>query len=113
MDKLWITIISMKLDTNLKTYTPDDADKYGKTPTLFTKYVFREWPGYDSDSDDEKLANKLDESMSMIEEKPNTNATNVPLKLKDEQFPRILFLGTGAADSFLLRNSSAVLVHIS
>lgn len=44
---------------------------------------------------------------------PIVYTLEAPPKLKDETFPRFLFLGTGAADSFLLRNSSGILVHTS
>lgn len=107
----------MKLDTNTKTYTPNDAaaDKCGKNPTFFSKYILRELPQDDVDpeNDEDFFSQELNEVLSLSEQKPDNYMTDAPLKLKDEQFPRILFLGTGAADSYLLRNSSAVLVHIS
>lgn len=110
----------MKLDTNPRIFNPIDepVENYGKIPMLYSKYIFRSIPKDDLEleesSDDE--SSDLDAMLKSLKESENalpTSTQNIPLKLKDEQFPRILFLGTGASDSFLLRNSSAILVHLT
>lgn len=111
-------IFSMQLDPNPKVYKPDA--NHDEPSTFYTKYVYREQPAdwtfakgetlpYDDIASDE-FSQILDENES------NGNAVltqPIPLKLKDEQFPRILFLGTSSADSYLLRNSTGILVHLS
>lgn len=109
---------SMKLDTNHKIFEPNNeaAEEIGKVPTLFTKYVLREIPAADADLEEpnDPILEELNEVLNFErEQKTELFAMNAPLKLQNEQFPRILFLGTGAADSYLLRNSTGILVHIS
>lgn len=110
----------MKLETNPKIFNPldDSVKSYGKIPMLYSTYIFRSIPKDDSELDESSdgESSDLEEMLKLLKESEDelpTSTQNIPLKLKDEQFPRILFLGTGASDSFLLRNSSAILVHMS
>lgn len=111
---------SMQLDPNPspRVYKPNANND--ESSTCYTKYVFREQPAdwtytrgdtlpYDDIASDE-FSQILDENES-TSHAVLTQPT--PLKLKDEQFPRILFLGTSSADSYLLRNSTGILVHLS
>lgn len=113
----------MKLDPNPKIYMPNDESRenFDGTHTLYTKYVIREQPDdytvvqheclpYDD------IAN--DEFNQILNESNDNGHHGLPtqsgsLKLQHEQFPRILFLGTSSADSYLLRNSTGILVHLS
>lgn len=129
----------MRLDPDPKTYCPsDDSSKNAaldETPTLFTKYIFWNRPKdecddkdvndgqkYDNDDENDGLSledvtvKELDRALRLKEvEEDSKNLFIQPIqsKLKDEKFPRILFLGTSAAGSFPLRNSSGILVHLS
>lgn len=128
----------MRLDPNPKIYCPnDDSDQNAvadETPTLFTKYIFwnqpREKCVNDDENDGQKYDNDDENGLSMEdvtvkelnralrvkeeeEDSKNLFVQPVQSKLKDEKFPRILFLGTSAAGSFPLRNSSGILVHLS
>lgn len=113
----------MKLDANPKIFDPSDksAEKFGKIPTLFTKYILRYQP---KEHDDEELDDdssredaetfELNEALGIKDEDDSELCTQiVPPKLTNEQFPRILFLGTSSGDSFILRNSSGILVHLT
>lgn len=109
----------MKLDVEPKVHDPNDATlkDYGKIPTLYTTYLLRGDPKEyappvfsDDEQDEEDISHTVfDETKEDYIDiyKPP------PLKLVNEQFPRILFLGTGAASACLFRNSSGVLVHLS
>ena len=128
----------MRLDPDPKTYCPNDASTNtdpDPIPTLFTKYIF--WDhlrvdcddkgvkigqSYDKDNENEGFSiedvtvEELDRALGVKEETQDSKSQLIePIqsKLKDEQFPRILFLGTSAAGSFPLRNSSGILVHLS
>lgn len=117
-----IRVFSTKLDPNPKTFDPHDdstIEQYGKIPTLYTKYILRsessedfvmDVPSDDESSDLEEIMKTLGKSNEDI---LSSIAEWIPKKLKTEIFPRVLFLGTGAADSFMLRNSSGTLVHLS
>lgn len=124
----------MSLDPDPKVYRPSDVE-LNETPAFFTKYIFWDQPsencgdkaansgrrsenddGNDSLSFEDVTVEELDRALTVEEEddgNPNQLAQPVPPKLKDEQFPRILFLGTSAAGSFPLRNSTGILVHLS
>lgn len=114
----------MKLDTSYKTFDPYNKSSKtdGNEPTFYNKYILRgvnELNSVKKDVADDGISDEESESFRMVEaidtksEKFQLHTQNVPLKLKDEKFPRILFLGTGASDSFFLRSSSAILVHLS
>lgn len=112
----------MQLNPHPRIFNPNDEsiEQFGKTPALYSKYIFHEQPDeskskqsdsilYEDIANDEfnQILNAKDDIENGLLTQP------VPLKLKDEQFPRILFLGTSSADSCLLRNSTGILVHLS
>lgn len=114
----------MKVDPNPNVFDPSDdsAERFGKIPTLFTKYILRYQPKeheddviYDDDcSKEDAEIYALNEALGIKDEDDSElYAQVVQPKLKNEQFPRILFLGTSSGDSFLLRNSSGILVHLT
>lgn len=127
----------MRLDPDPKIYCPsndgDESTKFDATSTLFTKYVFWSQTNddncdtnsdrkHDNDDDTDGLSfedntvKELDRALQGKEVEENSGSQLIqPIqpKLKDEKFPRILFLGTSAAGSFPLRNSSGILVHLS
>ncbi|XP_055306097.1 zinc phosphodiesterase ELAC protein 2-like [Sitodiplosis mosellana] len=114
-------LLSTKLDINPRIFDPSDesSDKYGKIPMLYSKYILRGEPKEDVEletSSDEESSD-FEEILKDLNESPKDAlplcTQEVPIKLKDEKFPRILFLGTGAADSYALRNSSGTLVHLT
>lgn len=109
----------MKLDMEPLAFDPNNAESknYGKAPMLYSTYLLRGDPKeyissvFDGDEEGaEGMEQMLNETKidyrKILKQEP-------PLKLIDEQFPRILFLGTGASNSFLYRNSSGILVHLS
>lgn len=116
---------SMKLNAKPKIYDPmkKAAETYGKIPTPFDRYILRNQVKENDDDgtdDDEDLSRehieieKINEALGVKTEDNNELYSQVVTsKLKDEQFPRILFLGTSSGDSFLLRNSSGALVHMT
>lgn len=100
----------MELDPNPKIFNPFDgsAEQYGIMPILYSKYILRQKPREGIElqgvpSDDEHFQ-KSHEYAQLPKIHP---------KLKDEKFPRFLFLGTGASHDYLLRNSSGILVHLT
>lgn len=108
----------MQLDPNPRVYRPNE--NHDESSTFYTKYIFREQPAdwtfirgetlpYEDIASDEfsEILNGNESNGNAVLSQPP------PLKLKDEQFPRILFLGTSSADSYLLRNSTGILVHLS
>lgn len=128
----------MQLAKESKTYLAQKstAKKEGTIPKFYNKYILRNELTencFDMDSDDEmddKMDNDTDtekgsgsgsdtdlenigEVLGQTNDMLEICKEKVPPKLRNEVFPRILFLGTGAADSFLLRNSASILVHIS
>lgn len=109
----------MQLDPSPKIYTPNEtsSENSAKTTTLYTKYVFREQPADWVIKGDtipyEDIASEEFSQVLSVKEDGLLTQQPVPLKLKHEQFPRILFLGTSSADSYLLRNSTGILVHLS
>lgn len=122
---MFIFHFSLKLDANPKIYNPNDetSKDYGQIPTLYTKYVLRDRTkenDFDSDDEDdltsaeEIILKELNEALGIKEEDDRElyNQIVTP-KLRNEIFPRILFLGTSSGDSFLLRNSTGILVHLS
>lgn len=110
----------MQLDPNPKIYTPNEKSN-DETSTLYTKYVFREQPANwtymkgDTIPYEDIASDEFSQVLNGTENDGNGLLTQhpIPLKLKDEQFPRILFLGTGSADAYLMRNSTGILVHLS
>lgn len=109
----------MELDPSPKTYTmPDDetSQKCVGTHTLYTNYVIREQPNdYTTVNDETESYDAIAKSEfdQVLKESPDLPTQSGSLKLQNEQFPRILFLGTSSADSYLLRNSTGILVHLS
>lgn len=122
----------MPLDPDPQIYTPNDVDSSlsaDKSATFFTKYIFWNYNDNDANDDDEDDEVSLEDAtidelnralaVKEVEDEKDINKVRMqsacppPSKLVDEQFPRILFLGTSAAGSFPLRNSSGVLVHLS
>lgn len=115
----------MKLDPHTEIYNPNDetSKDYGRIPTLYSKYVLREkTKENDFDNDDEDdltsaeaiILKELNEVLGIKDEDDRELYSQIVTpKLKDEIFPRILFLGTSSGDSFLLRNSTGILVHLS
>ncbi|XP_031635353.1 ribonuclease Z, mitochondrial-like [Contarinia nasturtii] len=108
-------LLSTQLDTSHKIFDPYDSMSE-RTSTFYTKYIFRKIP------DDHFLRDVGEETESFLinddsgakpEKQFHLCTQNVPSKLENEQFPRILFLGTGASDSHSLRGQSAILVHLS
>lgn len=108
----------MQFDPNPKIGRSND-ENIDKTPTLYTKYIFREQlDDYtvvrtETQRYDEIANEEFSRILSAQNDNDISSTDAVPLKLKDEQFPRILFLGTSSADSYLLRNSTGILVHLS
>lgn len=104
----------MQIDTNPIIHDP--TTQYGKTPMLYTKYMLQTLIKDElcEEPDPELDMTKINDALDM-EDQDFTDLfnQNAPPKLKNEAFPRILFLGTGASCSFHLRNTSAILVHIS
>lgn len=101
-----------------------------EVPMLYSKYILRGRKNQTEKNDSEKNYSfpprtnwyqipDLDKSFKTIfTETPNDalskyNSEIVPSKLKDETFPRILFLGTGSGNSHLYRNQSGILLHLS
>lgn len=115
---------STKLDLHPKIYDPNDnsIEQYGNTPTFYNTYILRgvakkgrtiEISEHNS-IDGESESGDVNVILSKVSNRElQRHAQNTTLKLKNEIFPRILFLGTGAADSYDLRNSSGTLVHLS
>lgn len=114
----------MKLDAHPKVFdqSAESVQKFGKLPTLFTKYILRFQPKeYDDEEEvDDDCCKEdteiyaLNEALGIKDEDDNELFTQVVMpKLENEQFPRILFLGTSSGDSFILRNSSGILVHLT
>lgn len=122
----------MRLDPDPKIYarSDDGGTNAGldEISTLFTKYIFWKQPRDDCDDNDDEndglsledvTVKELNRSLRVKgeneeeEDSKNLFIQSVQPKLKDEKFPRILFLGTSAAGSFPLRNSSGILVHLS
>lgn len=100
----------------------NESEKYGKLPELSKKYYLQALDRDENEeSNDEEDAKVLNEALGTITESLETKSHHeidlsnqmITPKLNDEQFPRILFLGTGAADSYHLRNSTGILVHIT
>lgn len=109
----------MKLESNHITYNPNNASTkgLGKIPIFYRKYILRgdlEETIHSEDSGEDTDTEEFDGMLDKTNECLNEIYTQIsPSKLIDEQFPRILFLGTGSADSFQLRNSTGILVHLS
>lgn len=129
----------MQLDPHPKVYYLNGDTNNGNTNatldqnlTFFTKYVFWNQPKDNDDvqrddnniglSIEDATVNAMDRALKVTDEEENSadepsplvmRSSKPPLKLKDETFPRVLFLGTSAAGSFPLRNSSGILVHLS
>lgn len=104
----------MKVDTNPKMHDP--TTQYGKAPMLYTKYMLQRLIKDElcDEPDPELDLTKINEALNMNDQDSiDLFNQTTPVKLKDETFPRILFLGTGASCSFHLRNTSAILVHVS
>lgn len=119
----WKTF-STKLDLHPKIYDPNDnsIEQDGNNPTFYNTYILREVAkkgptiGFSKHNsiDGKCESGDVNEILSKVSDRElQMNAQNTTLKLKKEIFPRILFLGTGAADSYDLRNSSGTLVHLS
>lgn len=126
----------MTLDPDPQTYCPNVVDnnsnsvaneEQDKSLTCFTKYIFWNEPNEkcddkdaNEDEDDEvsledATINELNRALRVKEVEAEKHIKKVLMqrKLMDETFPRVLFLGTSAAGSFPLRNSSGILVHLS
>lgn len=106
----------MQLDPNPPKICRPTDEHIDKTPALYTKYVFREQPNDYTVIKSE--AQRYDDIANaefdrVLVSQNGLHTQSAPLKLQNEQFPRILFLGTGSADSYLLRNSTGILVHLS
>lgn len=123
----------MTLDPDPQVYRPNRTQD---SSTFFTKFILRheqDENGHDADSNDahtndiddencdvsleDATMHQLNKALRVKEEKKEYLTTQsmqpIPLKLTNEQFPRILFLGTSAAGSFPLRSASGILVHLS
>lgn len=127
MDKFFVFFFSMKLDPSptVCTLNEESCKTVDGTSTLYTKYVFQAQPDELMETKPEPFDDIASDEFNRIltvkkgAEEDDEGDNNglftqpVPLKLEDEQFPRILFLGTSSADSYLLRNSTGILVHLS
>lgn len=111
----------MKVDPNPKICKPNEKSSNDSDDpcTFYTKYIFRDQPDDCAEMDSRTVPHEdiTDEFDQVLRVKAETQSEPlsqpVPLKLVNEQFPRILFLGTSSADSIPLRNSTGILVHLS
>lgn len=103
-------------------YDPRDevCEKNKAQPRLYTKYIFQH--GTDIKTISDEIFDDEEHKGAVEEIRENEQQLSDPTiytqyetgdRLKNEVFPRIVFLGTGSASSQVHRNSTAILVHIS